>query len=105
ERTRDGKPPFFTAGKRERELTRDVLDAELREQFIAASFALFAIEARRLENGQQVLLDGQLAEDRLLLRQIPHAAARALVHGEGGHVFAAEGYAPGIRTHETHYHV
>ena len=56
-------------------------DAELVEQLTQALRALRAASrSQRLEDGEDVLLDGELAEDRRLLRQVADAAAGALVH-------------------------
>ncbi len=82
ERARDGQTPFFAAAERQREVLRDVGDAELFQQLLAARAPVLAVERQRFEDGQEVLLDGQLAEDGLLLRQVAHAEARAAVHGQ-----------------------
>ena len=49
-----------------------------------------AAQRQHFEDGQDVLLDGQLAEDRLFLRQIAHAEAGPAVHRQAGHVLAVE---------------
>src|SRR5262249_22748590 len=43
-----------------------------------------------LEDGEQVLLDGELAEDALFLGQVAHAQAGPAVHGQPGDVLTVE---------------
>ena len=57
-------------------------DVELFEQFVAAGVARLAVDAQQFHHAQQVLFDGQLAEDARFLGQIAHAAvAGAAIHG------------------------
>jgi len=58
-----------------------MLDAELGKQFFAPGLALLFGKLDGLEDGEEVLLDGELAEDGLLLGQVAHAHARAAEHG------------------------
>ena len=51
---------------------------------------LLVAVSTHFQHGQDILLDGQAAEDRGLLRQIADAEAGALVHRQGGDVLAVE---------------
>jgi hypothetical protein len=54
--------------------------AQLVEQGLEPPFPLLAVDRERLEDREDVLLDGEFAEDRRLLRQVADAAPRALIH-------------------------
>src|SRR5579872_4748008 len=49
------------------------------------------VDRLRFEDGEDVLLDVELAEDGGFLGQVAHAEAGALVHGQLGDVLAVEG--------------
>jgi len=51
------------------------------------------------------LLDGQLAEDARLLRQVGNSAARALIERQRRDVLAAEHDAALVRLEQSHQHV
>ena len=55
---------------------------------------LLLAELRRLQHGQEVVFDGELAENRRFLRQIADAIGRPLVNGQVGDVLAINGYLP-----------
>ena len=57
--------------------------------------AIDAVGVERLQDCQDVLLDGEAAENRGLLRQIADALAGADIHRIVGHVRAVEEHAPG----------
>ena len=62
-------------------LCADVADVQLLEQRLERRVALGIVEvAARLEDRVDVVRDGQLAEDRRLLRQVADAETRAAVH-------------------------
>ena len=67
--------------------------------------ALGARDRERLENREDVLLYGELAEDGRLLREVAEAGARALVHGVARDVVAMEDDAAGVRADEADDHV
>ncbi len=81
----------FPAGERQRFCLSQLSDVELLEELIAPAAAGRAIHPQHLHHAQQVLLDGELAEDARLLGEIAHAAvAGAAVHGPAGDVDALE---------------
>ena len=53
-------------------------------------FAPASVGLHHLEHGADVVLDGEAAEDRRLLRQIADPEPRALVHRQRGDVLAVE---------------
>ena len=59
----------------------------------------------RFHDREDVLADGELAEDGLLLRQVAHAEARALIHRLVGGVVAVEEDLAAVRPHEADDHV
>ena len=64
-------------------LPAQVRDAQLVEQLVEEHRLLAAGQVRPgLEDGRDVVLDGELAEHRGLLRQVGDAQARAPVHGQ-----------------------
>ena len=67
--------------------------------------ALPGRERQRFEDGQQVLLHGEPAEDRGLLRQVADALARPDVHRVVGHVVLVEQHAALVGGHQAHGHV
>src|ERR1700752_2287623 len=66
-----GKYPRLRFGK-----TRDI---EFIKQGLQAPAALLLLQRQRLENRHQILLDGELAKDRRLLRQVADTPPRPLV--------------------------
>ena len=58
----------------------------------------------RLENGRDVLFDGEATKDGGLLRQVPDALSRPHVHRVVGDVFAVEHHAPGVGADQTDDH-
>src|SRR5271156_5078947 len=84
----------------------DVLDIELLEELLGARAAGFAGDVLHLEHGEDVLFDGELAEDRGLLREIADAVlARPHVHGNAGDVFSVGEDVAGIGRDEADDHV
>src|SRR5438105_15446795 len=67
-----------------------MLYRQLIEQRLEALAAFDVIEIQRLEDGEHVLLDRQLAKDGGLLREVPDARSCALIHGERGDVASVE---------------
>src|SRR5262249_19102851 len=94
----DLQAPFLAAGQASGHTLADMEEAELREYPIRAFPALAAgqlaaedaVTRHRLEDGEDVLLDGQLAEDAGLLRKVAHAEAGAAIHLQTGDVLAVE---------------
>ena len=81
-------------------------DAQLLEQFLQPLLALDAVQVvSSLENGQHVVFDRELAEDRRFLRQIADAALRAQIHRQLGDVVAAERNVAAVGTNEADDHV
>src|SRR6185369_13981028 len=80
---RDLQPPPLAARQRVGGVRRQGGEVELGQQVAGPLPALDRVEIQRLQDGQQVLLYRQLSEDRRLLRQVPHAHAAPLVHGQG----------------------
>jgi len=64
-----------------------------------------ADERRHLQNGQDVLLDGELAEDARFLREITHAQPRAFVHGLAGDSLVLEEHSAFVGLHHPDDHV
>ena len=87
----DLQPPALAAGERDGARLAEPVDVELLEQLVAAPVPRAAVDAQHLHHAQQVLLDGELAEDARFLGQVAHAAvAGAAVHGPVGDVDAVE---------------
>src|SRR5207245_3138690 len=70
ERPRDLEPSPLAARERVGGIGRQRRQVELREELTRALPSLAARQLERLEDRQQILLDGELAEDRRLLRQV-----------------------------------
>src|SRR5262249_17090361 len=105
ERTRDGQAALFSTAQRDGAVLRDVRDAELLQQLVAACATLHAREIECLENREKIFLHRHAAENGFLLRQIPHAATRASEHRQRGHVLAIEDDAAAVRWDESDHHV
>src|SRR5687768_18177524 len=60
-------------------------------------FTLRQRQAHRLEHRHEILFDGELPEDRRLLRQVTETALRAEIHRQLGDVVVAEGDGPVVR--------
>src|SRR5208283_2034488 len=95
----------FAAREHARLGLRQFRDSEFVEQRLKARATLLLGKRQRFENRQQILLDGQLAEDAGLLRQVRNPAARALVERQGRDVLAAERDSPMVRFEQSHQHV
>src|SRR5438094_5853285 len=80
-------------------------DAELVKQLTQAVGALLRGERERFEDREEVFLDGELAEDRRLLREIADPPARALVHRQLRHVLAAQQHRAAVWPREPDHHV
>src|SRR3989304_2371280 len=75
------------------------------EQLPRARAPLGAAEVQRLQDGQQVLLDGELAEDRGLLREGADAHPAALVHGQARDLLALDEDPAALRRQQADHHV
>ena len=80
ERAGDLGAPPLAARQRVRGRLRERRQIQLRQQLAQPRSTRGRIETHRLEDGENVLLDGQAAEDRRLLRQVADALPRADVH-------------------------
>ena len=80
-------------------------DREVVEQCLETLGAFRLREGHRLEDGEDVFLDRQLAEDRRLLREVPDAPPGALVHRNVGHVLLIQQDLPPIRGDQADDHV
>ena len=78
---------------------------EFLEKLFQAHLALAALHVLRLEDGHDVILDRELAEDGRFLREVAHAQAGALVHRLVGHLDIVEENVPRIRAHHADNHV
>jgi hypothetical protein len=67
-----------------------VRDAEILEELGEALAALLVRRRQRLEDGQQILLDGEPPEHRGLLGEVGDADAGPAIHRLAGHVDAVE---------------
>jgi hypothetical protein len=84
----------------------DMADVQLVEQVAKLRLALRWRQVfAQLERGAHVVGGGQAAEHAGFLRQVAHAAARALVHGEAADVLAVEQDLPGVARYEANDHV
>ena len=105
ERPRDLEPPPLTARQGVGLVLGEPGQVELGEQLPEPRHPLLMREVERLQDREQVLLDGELAEHRGLLRQVAHAETAALVHRQLGHVLALQEDAPAVGAQEAHDHV
>src|SRR6266850_7519722 len=96
ERPRDLEPPPLAARQGVGLVLGEAGQVELGEQLPEPRRALLVREVERLEDREQVLLDGELAEHRGLLRQVAHAEPAAFVHRQLGDVLALEEDAPAV---------
>src|SRR5262249_50262279 len=101
----DLQPSFFATGEPGRLVLPHAVQTKLLEDLVGTLPALFAIESsaeapahrHRLQDGKDVLLDAEFAEDAGLLGQIPHAKTGTPVHGQPGYVLAVEPDLPALR--------
>src|SRR5579859_674377 len=106
ERPGDLDPPPLPARERNAERAANVADAQLLEQLLEALLAGRPLEVRaRLEDGEHVVLDRELAEDGCLLRQVAESQLRAPVHRQQCDVRIAEVDAAGVAGNEADDHV
>ena len=83
----------------------DMRNLEFLEQFLQAALAFAALHVLRLEDGHDVVLDGELAEDGGFLRQVAEPQAGALVHGLVRHLHVVQEDVPRVGTDHAHDHV
>ena len=91
----------FSAGEHVAFRLAHLVETELVDERVHAGAAVVGVDGERLQNGEEVFLDGEFAEDGGLLRQVGDAEAGALVHGAVGDVFAIEEDAAGVGTDES----
>src|SRR5207248_10209868 len=70
---------------------------ELVQELIGALFLLRPRQARAFEHQEEILPDGELAEDRRLLRQVPDAEPRPLVERQAGEIAISQPHLAEIR--------
>src|SRR5690625_925701 len=91
---RQGTGDFHAAplapGQAHAEVFANMREVKLLQQLLGFLLALLPRQFARLENGQQVVDDAQLAEDRGLLGQVADAVAGPAVQGQGGDVLAVD---------------
>ena len=96
----------FATGQRIAAGGADVAKVELVDKALGAGSAFAVAEGLGLKDGEDVFLDGELAEDGGLLRQVADAeVAGAQVHGNAGDIGVADHDATGLRLHEADNHV
>src|SRR6185369_10844798 len=76
-------------------------DAELLEQLAQTYLTLFGRNRQSLKDGEDVLLDRELAEHRWLLREVADPRAGTLVHRQIRQIFAVERHAAAVGTQQT----
>ena len=72
----------FPAGQLDAQSVPQLGDGKLFHQGFGLLVLLLFAELRRFQQGQEIVLYGQLAEDRRFLRQIADAVGRPLVNGK-----------------------
>src|SRR5690606_14543668 len=75
----DLQAPALSTGQRVGSTLSQVLDTQLVEQTLEPLRPLGGSQVEHLEDGQDILFDGELSEDGRLLRKVPDAAACTLV--------------------------
>ena len=100
----DARLPFLALPRTSQALTYVIADRDRFElyasdydmdphsgAFVAPGEALFFVEiGAGLQDGHDVVANGQFAEYRCLLGQVAYTAARTLVHSEGSNVFTID---------------
>ncbi len=82
-----------------------MVDAEFFHERLGLIFALFGSVVLGFHHSEDVLADGEFAEDGFFLGEVAHAEAGADVHGFGSGFVAVEDDAAGIGTDEADDHV
>jgi hypothetical protein len=102
---RDLQAPALAARERDRRVLAQVRDVQVLEQLLQARLDVAARQALQLEHRLHVLLDRELAERRVLLRQVGDAQARARVDRQVRELAPVELDAPGVRGDQADDHV
>src|SRR5207245_2310488 len=105
ERPGDLEASPLAAGEGVCRIGRQRRQPELGEELTRTLSSLAARQLERLEDRQEILLDGELAEDRRLLREVADAHAAAPVHGQTRDLFSLEEDAAAVGRQEAHHHV
>src|SRR3989449_6625904 len=105
QRAGDLQPAPLAARQGEGRVRGERGQVQLRQQLARARATLEHREVERLQNGQQIFLDGQLAEHRRFLRQVAHAHPAALVHRERRDLLPFEEDAPALGGQQPDHHV
>src|SRR4030095_14537795 len=105
ERPGDLQPPPLAARQRVGLVPGQWGEVELSKEHSKPRLPLLLGEVHGLQDGEEILLDGELPEHRGLLGQVAHAHAAARIHGEIGDVLALEEDTAALRAQEPHDHV
>src|SRR5712691_2373102 len=100
QRPGDLATPPLAARQRHRRSAPQMADRELGQERVEHRLPGFGFGLGDLENGADVLLDGEATEDRRFLRQIADAEARPAIHRQIGDVLAVELDRPGVGGNE-----
>ena len=90
QRAGDLQPPLFAAAQRVGLALGQARQVQFLQQVLQPHRALLALHPAGFQDGQDVLLDRELAEDRRFLRQVADAQPRPLVHRQPGDIAALE---------------
>src|SRR2546422_2964076 len=105
ERARNFQASFLAAAQRVGCVPGQARQIQFLQQIFQAHRPFLTAHPARLQDRQQVLLDGQLAENRRFLRQVAQAQARAPVHRQARNIAMVEFDRARIRPDEAHDHV
>src|SRR5438445_4832755 len=105
QRAGDLQPAPLAARQGEGRVRGERGQVQLRQQLARARATLEHREVERLQIGQQIFLDCQLAEPRRFLRQVAHAHPAALVHRERRDLLPFDEDAPALGGQQPDHHV
>ncbi len=97
--------PPLAARQRDRGVLAQVRDVQVLQQLVEPRLDLAGPEALQLEHRPHVLLHGEAAEHRVLLRQVGDPQARAAVDRQVGELVAVEVDRARVHRHQAHDHV
>ena len=96
---------LFTPAESQGLILGQIFDSKLSEQFVAAPVSFPARNPECLQDGKNVLFDGELSKDRLFLRKVPHAHSGSPMHRKAGHVTVLEINSAAVRPNKTYYKI
>jgi hypothetical protein len=91
----------LSTGKLIGTILRDMGNSKLFHEFLCALFSLHARKRLELENGKEIFLDRQAAENRRLLGKIGDPQASAAIKGQRPNVVPVQQNLAGVRMLET----